>query len=79
MASKTHITTRLMGKEYAGRPFGLAFRLWKYEQDGQPEKAVALLDAENLIRSAFGRPPHDLARDFSVHALESVYIARARS
>jgi hypothetical protein len=67
-----------MGKAYQGRPLGLAFRLWKYEQNGQPEKAVALLKAENLIRSAFGRPPYDLARDFTVHALEGVFLARAR-
>lgn len=71
-------TTKLMGKTYKGRPLGLAFRLWNYEQEGQSEKAVALLNAENLIRRTFGRPAYDPARDFTVHAMEGVFIARAR-
>jgi hypothetical protein len=66
-----------MGKTYQGRPLGMAFRLWKYEQEGQPEKAKALLAAENLIRKTFGRPQYDPSRDFTMYALEGGFTVRA--
>lgn len=77
MAKSQNKTTTLMGKVYEGIPTGLAFRLWKYEQDGQPEKAVALLNAKNRIRTAFGGQPHNLADDFTTLPMEGWMIVRA--
>lgn len=62
--------TVLLGRTYAGTPMfrSLAFDLWKYEQDGYPEKARALLDAHNQINRAFGKPPVDLTQQFTANA-----------
>lgn len=70
MANGLNKTTTLMGKTYEGIPYGLAFDLWKLEQDGKPEKAVSLLNAMNSIRTAFGGKPHDLAACFSTLPME---------
>lgn len=62
--------TVLLGRTYAGKPMfrSLALQLWIYEQRGEPEKAQALLDAHNQIRRAFGKPPVDLAQQFTANA-----------
>lgn len=77
MATKSNITTTLLGKQYAGRPIGLALQLWKLEQDGKPAKALALLDAHNRIAKAFDRQPYNLAEDFTVLPLEGGFCVRA--
>lgn len=77
MATKTNITTTLLGKQYVGRPIGLAFRLWRLEQEGKSAKAVALLDAHDRIAKAFDREPYDLAGDFTVQPLEGGFCVRA--
>lgn len=56
---------------------GLAFSIWKLEQEGEAEKACALLAAHNRIRTAFGGEPYDLAADFTTQPMEGWFIARA--
>lgn len=78
MATTANITTTVMGQTYQGRPYGLAFDLWKLEQDGKPEKAAALLSAENRLRLAFGGRPHNLAEYFSTLPMEGGFTVAAR-
>ena len=77
MATQAHISTTVLGKTYAGRPMRLAFSLWKLEQEGQAEKARALLAAHNRIRSVFGGGAYDLSADFTDQPMEGWFIVGA--
>lgn len=78
MATQATITTTVLGKTYAGRPYGLALSLWALEQKGQSDKAAALLDARNRINGAFGHPPIDLSREFTDLPMEGGFTVLAR-
>ena len=77
LTSPTNSATTLLGKTYAGRPIGLALSMRNLEQGGQADKAHALLDAHNRIRSAFGQPSYDLAADFTDLPMEGGFTIQA--
>ena len=75
-ATKRRETT-LLGNNYAGRPMGLALSMRNLEQAGKSDKAYALLDAHNRIRSAFGQQPYDLSVDFTDLPMEGGFTIQA--
>lgn len=60
-------STIVLGTEYAGTPcFGsLALTLHHMEQRGDADGARKMLDAHNMIATAFGGKPIDLAQQFT--------------
>jgi hypothetical protein len=69
--------TTLLGHTYAGIPTGLALSMRTLEQAGNADKAHALLDAHNRIRSAFGQQLYDLAADFTDLPMEGGFTMQA--
>ena len=69
--------TILLGRTYAGRPIGLALEMSNLERAGRADKARALIDAHNRIRSAFGHQPYDLSVDFTDLPMEGGFILQA--
>ena len=64
--------TTILGVSYAGRPMmnSLADRMLRLQEDGQTERARALLDGHNRLSRAFGGAEHDLAADFTQVPME---------
>ena len=56
---------------------GLALQMSHLEQAGKADKARALLDAHNCIRSAFGQQSYDLAVDFTDLPMEGGFTIQA--
>ena len=77
MATSPITTTTVLGKAYAGRPMGLALRMFNHEQAGESGKAHAILNAHNRIRMAFGQQPYDLAADFTDLPMEGGFTIQA--
>ena len=77
MATSPNTTTTVLGKTYAGRPLGLALRMFNHEQAGEINKAHAVLDAHNRIRLAFGQQPYDLSADFTDLPMEGGFTIQA--
>jgi hypothetical protein len=72
-----HCETTLLGQTYPGRPMGLALSMRNLEQAGNADKAIALLDAHNRIRMAFGQQPYDLSADFTDLPMEGGFTIQA--
>ena len=77
LTATSRCTTTLLSKTYPGRPTGLALSLRNLEQAGNADKALALLDAHNRIRTAFGQQPYDLAADFTDLPMEGGFTLQA--
>ena len=77
MATSPNTTSTVLGKTYAGRPLGLALRMFNHEQAGDTDKAHAVLNAHNRIRTAFGQQPYDLSADFTDLPMEGGFTIQA--
>ena len=77
LAAINRSETILLGRTYEGHPMGLALEMSFLEQAGKAEKARALLDAHNRIRTAFGQQPYDLSVDFTDLPIEGGFTLQA--